>query len=341
MIKTCILGASGYTGAELVKYLSLHDSYNLAGLYVSERSADAHKPINSLHSGLIGINSDPLQPLNDTILEQLAWDYDVIFLATPHEASHDWMQQLAGKRAVVLDLSGAFRIKDADVFATYYGFPHTDDVWREAAIYGLAEWYPAQIAEASLVAVPGCYPTASLTGLKPLKAAGLLTATLPIINAVSGVSGAGRKAALGNSFCEVSLQAYGLLQHRHMPEIEAYLGQEVIFTPHLGNFKRGILATITVEVQPGTTTEQIRSAFTQAYAETPCIRLRDSAPKIDDVVHTPFCDVHFAHCAQKNYVVVTTAIDNVLKGAAAQAIQCANLTQGLPIMSGLVPEGQL
>ena len=341
MIKTCILGASGYTGAELVKYLSQHPTFNLDALFVSEQSKDAHTPISVLHANLIGICDLPLQPLNDEILEQLAWDFDVIFLATPHEASHDWMPTLAGKRAVILDLSGAYRIKDAAVFEQFYGFAHNDATWLEAAVYGLAEWYPQQIADASVVAVPGCYPTASLTGLKPLAAAGLLTETMPTINAVSGVSGAGRKAALSNSFCEVSLQAYGILQHRHMPEIEAYLGQDVIFTPHLGNFKRGILATITAQVKPGTTASDVEHAFSSAYSDTPCVRLRERAPKIDDVLFTPFCDVYYQYHEAKGYVVITTALDNVLKGAAAQAIQCSNLTQGLPIMQGLLPEVQL
>jgi N-acetyl-gamma-glutamyl-phosphate reductase len=337
MIKTCIVGASGYTGADLVKLVSQHRSFDLHQVFVSANSADAHKPIDSLHASLIGICDLSLTPLSDDMLEQLAWDYDVIFLATPHEASHAWMPTLAGKRAVILDLSGAYRIKDAAVFEQFYGFAHNDDNWREQAVYGLAEWYPKAISDASVVAVPGCYPTASLSGLKPLMQAGLLdTQVRPVINAISGVSGAGRKAALSNSFCEVGLQAYGILGHRHTPEIEAYLGTQVIFTPHLGTFKRGILATITVKCQTGTTAAQVQDAFSQAYAGQALVRLRNTAPKLDDVVGTPHCDVYYAYDAQSHYAVVTVAIDNVLKGAAAQALQCANLTQGLPVNSGLL-----
>ena len=337
MIKTCIIGASGYTGAELVNILAKHPGFSLDTLYVSEHSADAGQLISQCHASLIGVCDLPLIPINDEILAQIALNCDAIFLATPHEASHDWMPVLAGKRAVIYDLSGAFRIADKNVFAEYYGFEHQCDEWREQAVYGLAEWYPQQITGASVIAVPGCYPTASLTGLKPLASASLLTGTRPVINAVSGVSGAGRKASMVNSFCEVSLQAYGILSHRHQPEIEAYLGQPIIFTPHLGNFKRGILATITAQLAPGTTQAQVDAAFTQSYADTPCVRLRERAPKIDDVVNTPFCDVFYQYDAESQYIVVTTAIDNVLKGAAAQAVQCANLSQQYPISAGLIP----
>ena len=339
MIKTCIIGASGYTGAELVKLISQHPCYSLDEIFVSSNSQDAYKPISDLHASLLGVTNLTLSPLQDSALEQLAWDYDVIFLATPHEASHEWIPTLAGKRAKVLDLSGAYRLKDRDIFAEYYGFSHTDQVWLDKAVYGLAEWYPQQISDASVVAVPGCYPTASLSGLKPLFNANLLdTNVRPVINAISGVSGAGRKAALSNSFCEVGLQAYGILSHRHMPEITAHLGTDVIFTPHLGTFKRGILATITVKCHEGVTTEQIDNTFKQAYPEGGLIRLRRSAPKVDDVVNTPFCDVFYVYDTSSQYAVITVAIDNVLKGAAAQALQCANLTQGLAVNSGLLLE---
>jgi len=341
MTKTCIIGASGYTGAELVKLISQHPNYVLDAIFVSSNSQDAHKSISDLHSALIGVTDLTLCPLQDDALEQLAWDYDLIFLATPHEASHEWIPTLAGKRAVILDLSGAYRLQDRGVFEQYYGFAHTDPIWLEQAVYGLAEWYPQQISDASVIAVPGCYPTASLSGLKPLFNANLLDSTVrPVINAISGVSGAGRKAALSNSFCEVGLQAYGILAHRHMPEITAHLGTEVIFTPHLGTFKRGILATITVKCRDNTTIEQIHSAFEQAYPKGGLVRLRRSAPKLDDVVHTPYCDIFYAYDAISQYAVITVAIDNVLKGAAAQALQCANLTQGLAVNSGLIAEAE-
>jgi len=329
MFKTCIIGASGYTGAELALLLHKHSQFDLAALYVSENSNDAHKNIGDLHGFLYEQISLPLLPLTESAMLALAADMDAIFLATPHEASHEWMDKLAGKKAVIFDLSGAFRLKNKSVFAQYYGFENTQDSWLDQAVYGLADWHQEQIKHAALVAIPGCYPTASLTALKPLFNENLLDQQhRPIINAVSGVSGAGRKAALNSSFNEVSLHAYGVLGHRHQPEISTYLGSEVIFTPHLGNFKRGILATVTVKIQAGVSAEQIAQAYQQAYATNPIVRLRNSWPKIDDVAKTPFCDLFWKFDSQSGYLVVTSAIDNLLKGAASQAVQCANLRFG-------------
>lgn len=329
MLKTCIIGASGYTGAELALLLQQHSQFDLSALYVSENSNDANKDIGDVHGFLYSRIQLPLLALNDAIMAELAQEMDVIFLATPHEASHEWMDKLAGKKAVVMDLSGAFRLKDTAVFASYYGFENTQSEWLEKAVYGLADWHQTEIAQAQLIAVPGCYPTASLTALKPLQLNGLLdTQHRPVINAVSGVSGAGRKAALNSSFSEVSLHAYGVLGHRHQPEIAAYLGAEVIFTPHLGNFKRGILATITVKLNADVSAQQIKDAYLQAYGNNPIVRIRKSWPKIDDVAHSPFCDLFWKYDSQSGYLVVTSAIDNLLKGAASQAVQCANLRFG-------------
>lgn len=336
MIKACVIGASGYTGAELCRLLETHPEFHLAATYVSSNSADGNKPLNQLYPHLTGVVSQQLIPLQQDRLTSLAMEHDVIFLATPHEASHDWIPALAGHRAVILDLSGAYRIKDRQVFSSFYGFEHQQPEWLEQAVYGLAEWYPQAIAKAALIAVPGCYPTASLTALKPLQQAELIDpVVLPIINAVSGVSGAGRKAALTSSFCEVSLQAYGVLGHRHQPEISAFLGQQVVFTPHLGNFKRGILATIAVKTKPGTQLKEVNDAFSHAYKDSAIVRLLNGFPKLDDVVNTPYCDLHWKLDEASGYMIVGSAIDNLLKGAASQAIQCANLRFDMASETGL------
>lgn len=337
MLKTCVIGASGYTGSELARLLALHSQFELSALYVSKNSQDAQKQISEIHPSLKGTVELELQPLKDETLEDLAKQMDAIFLATPHEASHDWMSKLCGQKAKVFDLSGAFRLKDTQVFANYYGFEHTQTELLEEAVYGLADWKKDKISTADLIAVPGCYPTAALTALKPLFEAGLLDPQhRPVINAVSGVSGAGRKAALGNSFCEVSLQAYGVLGHRHQPEIAAHLGTEVIFTPHLGNFKRGILATITVKLAVHADDQIIHNAYQNAYAGNPIVRRLPTWPKLDDVVNTAYCDLHWKFDAQSGYLVVSSAIDNLLKGAASQALQCANLRFGFASHSGLI-----
>jgi N-acetyl-gamma-glutamyl-phosphate reductase len=339
MIKTCIVGASGYTGAELAALVHNHTQLELAALYVSTNSADAGKALGDIHPQFFNVIDLPLQPIDEGNLSALSESFDLIFLATPHEASHKWMNELCGNKAVVMDLSGAFRIKDKNKFAEFYGFEHQADKLLEQAVYGLADWHQEQISSANLVAVPGCYPTASLTALKPLQQNALIDATyFPIINAVSGVSGAGRKATLNNSFTEVSLQAYGVLGHRHQPEIADYLGTDVIFTPHLGNFKRGILATVTVKTAADVTEQQITQAYQQAYQGNPIVRLRNSWPKIDDVVGTPYCDLFWKFDKKTGYLVVTSAIDNLLKGAASQALQCANLRFGYASHMGLVNE---
>ncbi len=337
MIKACVIGASGYTGAELSYLLHKHPHFSLEGVFVSANSLDANKPLSALHGQFKGQLDQPLVALAESELSSLAKQMDAIFLATPHEASHDWMPQLIGHKASVFDLSGAFRLKDKTTFANFYGFPHQQSAILEKAVYGLADWYADDIKGADVVAVPGCYPTASLTALKPLHNAGLLDAGhRPIINATSGVSGAGRKATMTNSLCEVSLQAYGVLGHRHQPEISAHLGTDVIFTPHLGNFKRGILATVTVKLKDSVTQAQINDAYQDAYANSSIVRICQSWPKLDDVVKTPHCDLFWKFDASSGYLVATSAIDNLLKGAASQAMQCANIRFNYPDHLGLI-----
>jgi N-acetyl-gamma-glutamyl-phosphate reductase len=340
-MKTCILGASGYTGSELAKLIQQHPQFSLETLFVSENSEDANKKLGDIHGHLNSIVDLPLTPLTQIQLANLGDEFDLIFLATPHQASHDWMPILLNKRAKVFDLSGAFRLQDTQVFADFYGFEHQHQGALSQAVYGLAEWYKTEISNADFVAVPGCYPTASLLATKPLIYAELLDCNhWPIVNAVSGVSGAGRKATLTNSLCEVSLQAYGVLSHRHTPEISAYLGQDVIFTPHLGNFKRGILATITCRLKYGVKATQIEQVFSAAYADKAMIRLLNTPPKLDNVVGQPFCDLYWQYDQSSGYMVITSAIDNLLKGAASQAVQCANLRFGLADTCGLLERGE-
>ncbi len=298
----------------------------ITALTVSAQSNDAGKLISDLHPQLKGIVDLPLQPMSD--ISEFTDGVDVVFLATAHEVSHDLAPQFLAAGCVVFDLSGAFRVNDAAFYDTFYGFTHQHPHLLEQAVYGLAEWNGDKIKEANLIAVPGCYPTAAQLSLKPLIDAGLLDLNQwPVINATSGVSGAGRKAAISNSFCEVSLQPYGVFSHRHHPEITTHLGAEVIFTPHLGNFPRGILETITCRLQPGVTKEQVADAFTQAYAGKPLVRLYyKGVPALKNVVGLPFCDIGFV--VKDQHVIIVAAEDNLLKGAAAQAVQCANIRFG-------------
>ncbi|MEZ9659093.1 MULTISPECIES: N-acetyl-gamma-glutamyl-phosphate reductase [unclassified Vibrio] len=334
MLKTTIIGASGYTGAELALMINRHPELTLSGLYVSANSVDAGKPIAALHGKLAGLIDMPVQPLTNP--EEVAKQSDVIFLATAHEVSHDLAPIFLENDCQVFDLSGAFRVKGENFYQEFYGFEHQHEHWLDKAAYGLAEWNEQEIKEAQLVAVAGCYPTASQLAIKPLVEAKLLDENQwPVINATSGVTGAGRKATMVNSFCEVSLQAYGVFNHRHQPEMAAHLGCDVIFTPHLGNFKRGILATITMKLAEGVTEQQIQDAFEQAYQGKPAVRLlEETLPRIQDVEQTPFCDLGWK--VQGQHIIVVSAIDNLLKGASSQAMQCLNLRYGFAPLTALV-----
>lgn len=335
MLKTIIVGASGYTGAELTKMVFAHPNLDLVGLYVSANSDDANKPISALHGFLKGWMDLPLQPL--TNVAAVAKNADVVLLATAHHVSHELAPQFLDQGCIVFDLSGAFRVNSAHFYPTYYGFEHQQLSWLEQAVYGLAEWNAAAIATASLIAVPGCYPTAGQLALKPLLQNRLLDLNQwPVINAVSGVSGAGRQATINNSFCEVSLQAYGVFTHRHQPEISAHLDCDVVFIPHIGNFKRGILATITAKLAADVEIEAIEDAFVNAYQHAPLVRLLAAGEnaKLQSVQYTPFCDIGWS--VSKPHVVLTCAIDNVLKGAASQAMQCINIRFGFPPLAAIL-----
>ena len=336
MIQAAIIGASGYTGRELVRLLTQHPLIQLVSCYVSANNAADNLELSSMHPSLLGQTHISANKLGPNELATLANKYDVIFLATPHQQSHDWMDALLAGKAKIIDLSGAFRLSDIGLFSQYYGFSHQSAAALTQAVYGLAEYYPEQISRASLIAVPGCYPTASLLALKPLVQAGLLNPDVrPVINAVSGVSGAGKQATPGSHFCEVSLQAYGVLSHRHTPEIEEYANTQVIFTPHLGAFKRGILATVTVALTSDDAS-QIDNAYLRAYANSQFVHLRKDFPRVDDVAHTPFAHIGYKFDPKSKYIVSTCAIDNLLKGAASQAVQCANLVLGLSMEEGLI-----
>lgn len=334
MLNTLIVGASGYAGVELATYLNRHPHMNITALAVSAQSPDAGKRLSDLHPQLKGIVDLPLEPLSDAS----AWaeKVDVVFLATAHEVSHDLAPVFLKAGCVVFDLSGAFRVNDAGFYTQYYGFTHQHGEWLDKAVYGLAEWQHERIKEAQLIAVPGCYPTAAQLALKPLVEAGLLNETQwPVINATSGVSGAGRKASVGTSFCEVSLHPYGIFNHRHHPEITTHLGVPVIFTPHLGNFARGILATITCRLKTGISHEDVAQAFHNAYHDKPLVRLYETGvPALKGVVGLPFCDIGFV--VQGEHLIVVAAEDNLLKGASAQAVQCLNIRFGFPETQSLI-----
>lgn len=328
MLKVLIVGASGYAGAQLAYYLNKHPHTEIVALTVSEKSNDGGKLISDfdLHPQLKGVVDLPLLATAD--YANIIKDIDIVFLATEHSVSHDIAPYFLQHGCIVFDLSGAYRVNSENFYTQYYGFTHQHPQWLEQAVYGLAEWNDKQIKHAQLIALPGCYPTATQLPLKPLIEDGLLdNSQWPIINAISGVSGAGRKASLKNHFCEVSIHAYGLFTHRHQPEIVAHLGQEVIFTPHLGNFKRGIHATINCRVKEGVTSADILHSLNKYYEHKPLVRVyQKDWPALKSVVGLPYCDIGFV--LKDRHLIMISVEDNLLKGAAAQAVQCMNIRFG-------------
>ena len=334
MLNVAIIGASGYAGADLSLLVAKHPELNLNGIYVSENSADGNKLLSELYPRLRGMVDKTLTPLTNEALEEVKKN-DIVCLATEHVVSMKLAPTLIDAGCVVFDLSGAYRVNDAAFYPEFYGFEHENLSYLQQAVYGLAEWNKEEIKKTNLIAVAGCYPTASLSALKPLAVNGLIKKdSMPIINAVSGVTGAGRKAKLSSSFCEVSLNAYGVFKHRHRPEISHHLGQKVLFQPHLGNFKRGILATIYVELADNVTDEMIDKAYHSKYDNQKIVRLVNHWPAVKDVEFTPYCDIHYQR--EDNTLVICSAIYNLQKGAAAHAMQCINIRFGFEETTSLI-----
>ncbi|MEH8021735.1 N-acetyl-gamma-glutamyl-phosphate reductase [Rheinheimera metallidurans] len=330
LIRSIVLGAAGYSGAELAVILARNPFFELCGAYASAgRTPESFSSLYPRYKQQLDIM---VQPWLDTLAAELSGKVDVAFLALPHEASEAVTPLLLAQGIDVVDLSGAFRLKQAELYPQYYGYEHQHPELLQEAVYSLMEWQTTPLPR--LISVPGCYPTACTLALLPIIKAGLVADNcIPVINAISGVSGAGRKAALSTSFCEVGLNAYGFFKHRHRPEIEQNLGRKVVFTPHLGNFKRGILATSVVTLKPGVSANEITSVFTQAYANKPLVRLLSHSPNVADVAGTPYCDIFWQQDGEQ--LVVVSAIDNLLKGAAAQAMQAANVRFSKPETAGL------
>lgn len=341
-IKAVVVGATGYSGGELVSILSRHPRVRLAGLFGSSRSAaaadDRPHRIADFFPRLRNRVDLEVWPADIDRLRSLS--ADAVFLATPHEASLQFVGQLNASPAI-FDLSGAFRLKPASLYPRYYGFEHAHPELLERAVYGLAELNRAAIAAANLIAVPGCYPTSAILPLAPLAQAGAIrTDRPPVIDSTSGVSGAGRTPTAKTTFCEVSLQPYNVLAHRHGPEIDLHAGVRTIFTPHLGAFDRGILSTIHADLAPGWNAQRIDETLHAVYENERFIRLLPAGqwPSIAAVRSTNCCDIGWAVDEELRHLIIVTAIDNLVKGAAGQAVQCMNIRFDFP--EALALEGE-
>jgi N-acetyl-gamma-glutamyl-phosphate reductase len=270
-----------------------------------------------------------------------AADLDLVFLGLPHEASMAMAPQLVGRVRCVVDLSAAYRLKDASLYPQWYGFHHDQPELLASAVYGLPELHRSALVGAGLVATPGCHVTAATLALAPLVRAGLVHATGVVVNSITGVSGAGRTPKHNTMFCTVDedVQAYGLLDHRHTPEIEQEVGAQVLFTPHLSPMNRGILATCYARPREGVTTDVVLEALADAYAGEPFVTVGTSSPSTKATLGSNAAHVTARVDHRTGTVISLCAIDNLSKGASGGAVQAANVALGLPETMGLSSVG--
>jgi len=334
--KVAIVGASGYTGSELARILMGHPEVDIR-MITSETHAG--KSFSSLHSQFFGVLDMPLSSAGGIQNEVL----DVVFLALPHGVSMDFIKKWKDKESVFIDLSGDFRLSGPDVYEAWYGKSHTYPDAFDRAVYGLPELYEEQIRGCQLVANPGCYPTASILSLAPLYKANLVKEGSVVIDAKSGITGAGVKASNTTHFSNVNdnFKAYGLTNHRHTVEIEEQLGNlcgkvtTLQFTPHLLPVDRGILATSYAQVEGGMDQAKLAKLYHEFYQGKPFVRLRNELPTLKDVRGSNYCDIYPVWDSRTKRVIVLSAIDNLVKGAAGQAVHNMNLMLGIPQKLGL------
>jgi N-acetyl-gamma-glutamyl-phosphate reductase len=329
LTRVAVIGATGYAGQELVRVLARHPAVTLTVATASQATSTARRL-----PAIAKIWNGDVQPLD---LDVVTREADVAFLALPEAASADTALPLLGAGLRVVDLSGAFRLRDAAARSRWY--PATASM-PDGVAYGLSEFEGSTIRDAKLVANPGCYSMASLLALVPLARAGLINvASDVVIDAKSGISGAGKAPSDRTHFSENhgSVAAYGPFAHRHTPEMEQTLGRQVTFVPHLVPLDRGILASVYVRLTPGTSEAKVTSAFEAAYAQAPFVRLTGgSLPEIKHVAWTNFCDIGWKVDEATGRVLVVSVIDNLLKGAAGSAVQNFNIMMGIDESTGLL-----
>ncbi|SEQ41629.1 N-acetyl-gamma-glutamyl-phosphate reductase [Ectothiorhodospira magna] len=336
MIRAGIIGATGYTGVELLRLLLAHPKVELA---VITSRGNAGEPLESLFPNLRGQGTLVFQAPDVAVLA----DCDVVFFATPHGVAHAMAGELLARGTRVIDLSADFRLQDPVLWGRWYGQPHGAPDLLPEAVYGLPELNREPIAQARLIAVPGCYPTAITLGFLPLVEQGLVDLHRLVADAKSGVSGAGRKAQMGSLLCEASenFKAYGVPGHRHLPEILQTLsmvaGQSpgLTFVPHLLPMIRGILATLYATLNRSDV--DLQDVYEQRYAQAPFVDVMPpgSHPETRGVRGTNVCRLAVHRPGDGDTVVVLAAIDNLVKGASGQAVQNMNLMLGFPETLGL------
>ena len=341
MIQVGIIGATGYTGFEILKILLTHDSCKVA--WLTARQIESPVPIAKIFPQVLKVTDLICQ--NEIDVDAISKTCDLVFLSLPHRVSMNWAEKFLAKGVKVIDLSADFRLKDIDIYEKWYGQQHVAKESLKSAVYGLPEFNYGHIKKANLIANPGCYPTSILLGLLPLLQSDYVDKNARIIcDSKSGVSGAGKNPFAGSHFpeCNENMKAYKVFKHQHQPEIEqiaSEMAQEKIsclMVPHLVPINRGILSTIYVQLKCPKNTEDLVNAFKAFYKEKPFVRVLDMGdlPEIKNVVNTNFCDISVL--VKEDLAVVVCAIDNLLKGAAGQAVQNMNIMFGFDETKGLL-----
>jgi N-acetyl-gamma-glutamyl-phosphate reductase len=337
MIKVGIIGATGFAGQEAIKILLNHKEVKITEL--SRFSADTEEPISSIFpefKGRIDILCKKINP------EAIAKNVDVVFLALPHKASMDLVPVFLKAGKIVIDLSADYRLP-SDAYKTWYGIEHKDKSNLSSAVYGLPELYYDAIKKTKLIANPGCYPTSIILGIAPVLKAKAIDAGSIIVDSKSGVTGAGRKPDVALSYCEVNenLKAYKVNEHQHSPEINKILSEisgavvSIVFTPHLVPMNRGILSTIYLKLNKKLDTKAVYEIYKNFYKGKPFVRISDEGklPQIKDVASTNYCDIGLK--VTGDTLIVISCIDNLVKGAAGQAVQNMNIICGFKETEGL------
>ncbi|MEJ5375598.1 MAG: N-acetyl-gamma-glutamyl-phosphate reductase [bacterium] len=339
MVRVGVVGATGYTGAELVRILSGHPGVELSVLTSESYAGLEYSKVYPAMRKKVDIACEPLDP------HRVAKAAEVIFTALPHSKSMACVPLLMETGSKVIDMSADFRLKERKIYEQWYA-PHTAADLLQSSAYGLPELHRGEISRAKLVAVPGCYPTSAILGVAPLAKAGLLGEDPVIVNSASGVTGAGRSLELGSLFCEVNegMKAYKVAQHRHTPEMEQEIsslaGREVrvVFVPHLLPLSRGILSTIYLGLKESRSEEYLWMLYSKFYESEPFVRVLAPGqfPNLRDVRGSNFCDIGLRVDSRSGKVIVLVAIDNLVKGASGQAVQCMNIMMGFQEMEGLL-----
>lgn len=335
MIKVAIIGASGYTGAESIKIILRHSKAELTYLTALPEECGAVEDVFPQFKGRCNLQ---IEPLDFDKLSDLA---DVALCCLPHKVSMGFVPKLLDAGLKVIDFSADYRLKDVDVYEKYYEVKHTDTANLERAVFGLPELFREQIKGADLVANPGCYPTGAVLAIAPLLKEGLIETDSIVVNAVTGITGAGKNPSSKFHFPNMNenLFAYGIGTHRHMPEMEqiasdiAGCNVQILFQPYAGPFDRGIFSTVYSQPKKKFSNEQLVQLYQNFYNAEPFVQILKNAPAVKDVAGTNYCHIYVIYV--KGRLVCFSVIDNLVKGASGQAIQNMNILYGLEETLGL------